>query len=200
MNFILPDIFDDLDSFQEWFSLPTLQSSLPTDQTTKIISALHAILKPFLLRRMKVDVLGKDKNGEGGLPPKKEYVLYAPLSVRQNDAYQHVLSGNIRKWLVAGGTAKGGAKQVIEDTRSKEEDGDREGAVSQRSRKCKRKKSYAVDGDDDEYFEMLEKGMVDERGVREEIPQDEQDEERKCVALEFQARAKGKPHSPVFRL
>ncbi|XP_006456421.1 hypothetical protein AGABI2DRAFT_181051 [Agaricus bisporus var. bisporus H97] len=198
MNFILPDIFDDLDSFQEWFNLPTLQSSIPTDQSTKIISALHAILKPFLLRRMKADVLGNDENGQGGLPPKKEYVLYAPLSVRQNDAYQHVLSGNIRKWLIAGGTAKGGAKQVVEEKRSKEGDDDRkdpdsrESGSSRHSRKCKGNKSYTFDGDDEEYFEMLEKGMVDERGIREQMSKQEEDEERNRAALEFQTRTKVK--------
>lgn len=202
MNFILPDIFDDLDSFQEWFNLPTLQSSIPTDQSTKIISALHAILKPFLLRRMKADVLGNDENGQGGLPPKKEYVLYAPLSVRQNDAYQHVLSGNIRKWLIAGGTAKGGAKQVVEEKRSKEGDDDRkdpdsrESGSSRHSRKCKGNKSYAFDGDDEEYFEMLEKGMVDERGIREQMSKQEEDEERNRAALEFQTRTKGSSYSP----
>ncbi|KAG9312406.1 P-loop containing nucleoside triphosphate hydrolase protein [Chiua virens] len=72
LNFILPDIFDDLDTFQEWYS------RLSQTQSTHLISTLHGILKPFLLRRLKADV-------EGLLPPKKEYVIYAPLSVRQRD-------------------------------------------------------------------------------------------------------------------
>lgn len=194
MNFILPDIFDDLDAFQEWFNLPTLQSSLPTDQTTQIISSLHAILKPFLLRRLKADVLGNDESGQGGLPPKKEYVLYAPLSVRQKEAYQNVLSGNIRKWLIAGGTAKGGAKEVIEAKEDEEIDDkeqQKQSTPPRRLRKRKGKKSYAVDGDDDEYFNLLEKGMVDERGVRQQISKKEQQEEQKRTALEFQTKAKG---------
>lgn len=190
MNFILPDIFDDLDSFQEWFNLPTLQSTLPTDQTTQIISALHNILKPFLLRRLKADVLGNDENGRGGLPPKKEYVLYAPLSVRQKEAYQHVLNGNIRRWLIAGGTAKGGAKVVSEPKKEVSED-QQESTSPRRLRKRKGKKSYAVDGDDDEYFKMLEKGMIDERGVRRQASKEEEEEEQRRSALEFQAKAKG---------
>lgn len=203
MNFILPDIFDDLGAFQDWFNLPTLQNSLPTDQTTSIISSLHAILKPFLLRRLKVDVLA-GKNGEGGawgggLPPKKEYVLYAPLSVRQKEAYQAVLSGRIREWLIKGGTQKksGGAKEVVvvqDDDGEKEadhesEDEDKGGKMSRRLRK-KGKKNYLVDGDDDEYFEMLDRDLVDERGLKRQSSQQEKEEEQKRAALEYQTKAK----------
>ncbi|KAF9448749.1 SNF2-family ATP dependent chromatin remodeling factor snf21 [Macrolepiota fuliginosa MF-IS2] len=192
MNFILPDIFDDLDSFQEWFNLPTLQSALPTDQSTQIISALHAILKPFLLRRMKVDVLVADENGQGGIPPKKEYVLYAPLSVRQKEAYQNVLNGNIRRWLLAGGTTKGGAKHMPKKEDDDDEPQEKGSTSPRRLRKCKGKKSYAVDGSDDEYFEMVEKGMVDERGVQRQVSRQEEEEEQRHAALEFQAKAKAK--------
>jgi ATP-dependent DNA helicase len=193
MNFVLPDIFDDLDSFQEGFNLQTLQSSLPTDQSTQIISALHAILKPFLLRRMKADVLGGDKSGEGGLPPNKEYVLYAPLSVRQKEAYENVLSGNIRKWLLAGGTAKGGAKQVIEEKKPADEENEtkKDTTSPRRLREHNGRKNYAVDGDDDEYFEMLENEMLDERGLRRQASKKEKEEDLKRAALEFQMKAKG---------
>ena len=192
MNFILPDIFDDLDSFQEWFNLPSLQSNLPTDQSAQIISSLHAILKPFLLRRMKADVLGNDENGKGGLPPKKEYVLYAPLSVRQKEAYECVISGNIRKWLLAGGTAKGGAKQVFEE--KPDDKGDEiEQEVPSLTRQLRKPtgKKYYVDGDDDEYFEMLENGMIDERGLKEQVSEKEKEEDQKRAVLEYQARTKG---------
>lgn len=196
MNFILPDIFDDLDAFQDWFSIPTLNSTLPSDQTTQIISSLHAILKPFLLRRLKVDVLGNDENGQGGLPPKKEYVLYAPLSVRQKEAYQAVLSGNIRRWLLAGGTAKGGAKQVstqAQKAEDEEEDEPKKTSTSpRRLRKGKGKKNYDVDGDDDKYFEMLDKGMVDERGLKRQTSQKEEEEEQRRAALDYQSKAKAK--------
>jgi ATP-dependent DNA helicase len=62
---------------------------------------------------MKVDV-------ETSLPPKKEYVLYAPLSVRQREAYNHVLDGGLRKWLIQGGT--GGVEVVDDDEAIEEED------------------------------------------------------------------------------
>lgn len=60
---------------------------------TGVVTSLHAILKPFLLRRLKVDV-------EKDLPPKKEYLLYAPLTQQQKDIYQAIVSGQIRQYLV----------------------------------------------------------------------------------------------------
>ncbi|KAF5351509.1 hypothetical protein D9758_007190 [Tetrapyrgos nigripes] len=98
LNFILPDIFNDLNSFQQWFNLPTMQNSLELSQMSKVIDMLHGILKPFLLRRLKVDV-------ESSLPPKKEYVLYAPLSVSQREAYDEVLNGSLRRYLLKGAIA-----------------------------------------------------------------------------------------------
>jgi SNF2 family DNA or RNA helicase len=62
-----------------------------------LISTLHGILKPFLLRRLKADV-------EGLLPPKKEYVIYAPLSVKQRDLYDEIVEGRIRRFLIEKGS------------------------------------------------------------------------------------------------
>ncbi|KAJ7703516.1 SNF2 family N-terminal domain-containing protein [Mycena rosella] len=95
LNFVLPDIFNDADAFQEWFSLPRMSTLLPSARMGTLISSLHAILKPFLLRRMKVDVLGS------ALPPKKSYVLYARLSAAQRTAYEAILTGGARGWLAA---------------------------------------------------------------------------------------------------
>ena len=123
-----------------------MQSSIGSERSSQLISSLHAILKPFLLRRLKCDV-------EQNLPPKKEYVLYAPLSVQQREAYDRVLEGSLRSYLIGKGKEAG---HVI--VTEEEENGER------KLRK-KGRKSYAVDGDDDEYFDMLEKGEVNERGV-----------------------------------
>ncbi|KAJ6563318.1 P-loop containing nucleoside triphosphate hydrolase protein [Mycena vulgaris] len=101
LNFVLPDIFDDVDAFQEWFSLPRMSALLPSARMGTFIGALHAILKPFLLRRVKADVLGS------ALPPKKSYVLYARLSVEQRAAYEAILGGGARGWVAA--TARAGA-------------------------------------------------------------------------------------------
>src|SRR5277367_572755 len=124
---------------------------------------------------MKVDV-------EMSLPPKKEYVLYAPLSVRQREAYDRVLDGGLRKWLIQGGT--GGVEVVDDDEAIEEEDSDDEAEVDaqikededekdSRSRRASKRvikggrKIYDVDeDDDDQYFERLERGDFDERGVK----------------------------------
>ncbi|KAH7926002.1 hypothetical protein BV22DRAFT_1063947 [Leucogyrophana mollusca] len=140
LNFILPDIFDDLDTFQEWFNLGTMQSRLSSEQSSQLINTLHGILKPFLLRRLKADV-------EGLLPPKKEYVLYAPLSIRQRDLYDKVVEGGLRSFLL-GKRDKDEAVKVEMDV-----------DAPMKLRKGKRRR-YDVDGDDDEYFEMLEDGGV----------------------------------------
>ncbi|KAG2090129.1 SNF2 family N-terminal domain-containing protein [Suillus discolor] len=137
LNFILPDIFDDLDTFQEWFNLGTMQSRLSEDQSSQMIGTLHGILKPFLLRRLKADV-------EGLLPPKKEYVLYAPLSVGQRDLYDNILDGSLRDFLL--GMSKKAAVEKVAEI-------DLDGPMKLRKQK---KTRYDLDGNDDEYFEMLE--------------------------------------------
>ncbi|KAF7329508.1 SNF2 family DNA-dependent ATPase [Mycena kentingensis (nom. inval.)] len=96
LNFILPDIFSDLDAFQEWFSMPRMTAQLGSERMGEFISTLHTILKPFLLRRVKADVLGNT------LPPKKNYVLYAKLSAAQREAYEAVLGGHLKQWVAAG--------------------------------------------------------------------------------------------------
>jgi len=144
------------------FNLPTMQTSLGSERSSQIIDALHAILKPFLLRRLKVDV-------EANLPPKKEYVLYAPLTVRQREAYDRILGGTLRAYLMG----KGVEKNVTKETNARKKD---DGPRKLRSGgKTKPRKSYDVDGDDDEYFEMLERGELDARGFKETEKQKQQD-------------------------
>lgn len=95
LNFILPDIFDDLESFQQWFNFDDVHSSAGDGLLNKgaIVQQLHEILKPFLLRRLKTEV-------EKELPPKKEYLLYAPLTQPQKDIYQAIVNGEIREYLI----------------------------------------------------------------------------------------------------
>ncbi|KAG0696609.1 SNF2 family N-terminal domain-containing protein [Suillus ampliporus] len=151
LNFILPDIFDDLDTFQEWFNLGTMQSRLSHEQSSQMIGTLHGILKPFLLRRLKADV-------EGLLPPKKEYVLYAPLSMGQRDLYDNILDGSLRSFLL--GVSKEAAVEKVDEI-------DLDAPMKLRKQK---KRRYDVDGDDDEYFEMLEDGgVVKVKGPKEDV-------------------------------
>ncbi|KAJ1862229.1 putative ATPase [Coemansia sp. RSA 989] len=85
LNFLLPDIFDDLDSFQAWFDFEDLSESriISQEASSSVISKLHQILQPFLLRRLKSDV-------EKHLPPKREYLITCPMAPLQYDYYQAV--------------------------------------------------------------------------------------------------------------
>ncbi|KAJ2450231.1 putative ATPase [Coemansia sp. RSA 2336] len=85
LNFLLPDIFDDLDSFQAWFDFDDLSESriISQEASSSVISKLHQILQPFLLRRLKSDV-------EKHLPPKREYLITCPMAPLQYDYYQAV--------------------------------------------------------------------------------------------------------------
>ncbi|KAJ2335725.1 putative ATPase [Coemansia sp. RSA 2681] len=98
LNFLLPDIFDDLESFQEWFNFNDIseregQSRILSEQTANsVVSKLHQILQPFLLRRLKVDV-------EKFLPPKREYLIACPMAPMQYEYYQAVRGPNLRGFL-----------------------------------------------------------------------------------------------------
>ncbi|KAG9964390.1 SWI/SNF chromatin remodeling complex component, partial [Aureobasidium melanogenum] len=98
LHFLMPTIFDKLESFESWFDFSALnqrngyEDILSEERKTNLVTSLHAILKPFLLRRVKTDV-------ETSLPKKREYVLYAPLTANQRELYQEILEGNSRAYL-----------------------------------------------------------------------------------------------------
>ncbi|KAK7355740.1 hypothetical protein VNO80_15001 [Phaseolus coccineus] len=62
LNFILPDIFASLEEFESWFNLSAkgnneaTKEELEEKRRSQVVAKLHAILRPFLLRRMKSDV------------------------------------------------------------------------------------------------------------------------------------------------
>ncbi|XP_043673997.1 lymphoid-specific helicase-like isoform X3 [Vespula pensylvanica] len=91
LNFLLPDIFNDLAVFESWFNINELESTEATKKILKqeeekhILSSLREILKPFVLRREKSDV-------HMNIPPKKELIVYAPLSHLQHEIYRAVLN------------------------------------------------------------------------------------------------------------
>ena len=57
-----------------------------------MVAKLHAILLPFLLRRMKADV-------EQMLPRKKEIILYASLTEHQRNFQDHLLNKTLENYL-----------------------------------------------------------------------------------------------------
>mmetsp|Transcript_4425 Transcript_4425/g.6197 ORF Transcript_4425/g.6197 Transcript_4425/m.6197 type:complete len:783 (-) Transcript_4425:63-2411(-) len=97
LNFLLPDIFNDLDSFQRWFDFSALNDKanqkriIEQEEEKQIVSKLHVILRPFLLRRVKTDV-------ELQLPKKYVKIVPTKLATIQSTYYKAILSkdlGNI---------------------------------------------------------------------------------------------------------
>eukprot|EP00794_Sanderia_malayensis_P013930 gene13930-15382_t len=94
LNFLLPDIFDDLYSFQEWFDFSAVEEDgghekiIAQEQEEHVLETLHAILTPFLLRRLKTDV-------DLSIPPKRELIVYAPLTKEQQEYYTGTLNRTI---------------------------------------------------------------------------------------------------------
>lgn len=97
LHFLLPEIFNDLESFESWFDFSSVldrsgQREVIERRKRNLVSTMHAILKPFLLRRLKTDV-------ETALPKKREYIVYAPLTQEQKELYRQVLNGTSRNFL-----------------------------------------------------------------------------------------------------
>nr|XP_043634422.1 ATP-dependent DNA helicase DDM1 [Erigeron canadensis] len=106
LNFILPDIFSSHEEFESWFDFSGKSNSEEAEEGRKaqVVAKLHAILRPFLLRRMKEDV-------ELMLPRKKEIILYATLTDHQKNYQEHLvnksLEDHLREKLDTGRGTKG---------------------------------------------------------------------------------------------
>ncbi|KAJ5904292.1 hypothetical protein N7504_006675 [Penicillium tannophilum] len=113
LHFLLPDVFNDLDSFESWFDFSSVldknsQADLIEKRKRNLVSSMHAILKPFLLRRVKTDV-------EHSLPKKREYILYAPLTSEQKELYREIISGTGRQYLEAKALERLNAKSATQN-------------------------------------------------------------------------------------
>lgn len=110
LNFVNPSIFDDLSVFQSWFGFKDIGRSahggttendiLMEQRKNQTVSKLHAILRPFLLRRIKSDVLLD-------IPPKKEVVVYSGISKLQAGYADLIEKGVLRDTLVSQGIEQG---------------------------------------------------------------------------------------------
>ncbi|SPQ97321.1 unnamed protein product (mitochondrion) [Plasmodiophora brassicae] len=83
LNFLLPQLFNSGDDFNEWFSV--IES---TESSDVIVKRLHRVLRPFLLRRLKTDV-------EKSLLPKVETILNVGMSAMQREWYTRLLMRDI---------------------------------------------------------------------------------------------------------
>ena len=91
LNFLLPDVFSSAEDFDAWFSS---DGEGGVQQTA--VKKLHAILKPFLLRRLKADV-------EHSLKPKIETKLYIGMTAMQKEWYRNLLSKDVTALNSIGG-------------------------------------------------------------------------------------------------
>jgi ATP-dependent DNA helicase len=216
LHFLMPSIFNNFESFESWFDFSALKEKggaeqiLSEDRQKNLVTSLHAVLKPFLLRRIKADV-------ETSLPKKREYVLYAPLTQTQRELYQEILDGNSRSYLenklvesisragTPGSTRSSSRKRKAPSEATTPQKSTKTsrastpatvGASGSRSRKAKKNQQYE-ELSDTKYFEQLEEEP--ESPVSEE--EDEEETERsKTLALAKREIAQKKLLNPVMQL
>ena len=92
LNFLLPDVFTNSEDFDSWFDLKDKQVE------QEVITQLHRVLKPFLLRRIKVDV-------ESSIPPKTELIVYTQLAPMQREQYKNILKRDMDALYQSSGSA-----------------------------------------------------------------------------------------------
>lgn len=89
LNFVLPKVFHDIDSFDDWFAAPFKGSSedvsqqLNEEESLLIIHRLHQVIRPFLLRRTKAEV-------EKELPDKTQQIIRCDMSAWQKLIYKQI--------------------------------------------------------------------------------------------------------------
>ena len=91
MHFLMPHVFASHREFQQWFSNP-LKFMIEGNQeyNEQLVKRLHKVLRPFLLRRLKVDV-------EKQMPKKYEHIIRCKLSKRQRLLYDEFMSNTKTK-------------------------------------------------------------------------------------------------------
>lgn len=105
-----PQIFDELTVFQSWFGFKDIGQSnrgatdeeaiIQEQRKNQTVTKLHDILRPFLLRRVKKDVLSE-------MPPKKEIVVYSGMSKLQLGYSALIEKGVLRDELLRQGIEGG---------------------------------------------------------------------------------------------
>lgn len=222
LHFLMPSIFDKLESFESWFDFSALKEKggyeeiLSKDRQKNLVTSLHAILKPFLLRRVKADV-------ETSLPKKREYVLYAPLTQTQRELYHEILEGNSRSYLEnkivesLSGTStpasvrsrslkrKAGNSTTTPNKSAKSSRASTPattGSIGPRSRQAKKKQQYE-EVSDSEYFKQIEEQQTSHSNSEEDEaePEDEAELERaKTLSLAKRELANKKLQNPIMQL
>lgn len=79
LHFLAPELFVEAAAFETWFDTASGQ------QDEKVMSNIHKMLTPLMLRRLKSEV-------NTGIPPKKEIYVSSKLTKKQREWYLHILS------------------------------------------------------------------------------------------------------------
>jgi ATP-dependent helicase STH1/SNF2 len=96
LNFLLPEVFDTNEDFEEWFTKPfktgdEVDVEVVDEEKEFLIKCLHAVLRPFMTRRLKADLQEIMQ-----LPEARENILKCELSSLQKVLYlqteNHVLT------------------------------------------------------------------------------------------------------------
>lgn len=104
LNFVLPRVFNSVQSFDEWFNAPFANTggqdkiALNEEEQLLVLRRLHKVLRPFLLRRLKKDV-------EADLPDKVERIIRCKMSALQMKLYKQMKDHGVL--LVEDPSAKG---------------------------------------------------------------------------------------------
>ncbi|OJJ63700.1 hypothetical protein ASPSYDRAFT_255812 [Aspergillus sydowii CBS 593.65] len=218
LHFLLPEIFNDLNSFQNWFDFSSvLDNNDQTDTLERrkrnLVSTMHSILKPFLLRRVKTDV-------ETALPKKREYILYAPLTAEQKDLYREILNGTGRQYLEEKATQRllakndrtlrpgslkrsasnSGASTPNKSLRSSRDSTPASRASSVRRRKVPQTYKDISDREFNSKLRKLEQGIEEELDI-ESIDESEQEEIERANTIKLAKReiAQKKMQNPVMQ-
>lgn len=87
LHFIMPSFFDSHDEFNEWFSKDIEQHAEGASNALneQQVSRLHQILKPFMLRRVKMEVINE-------MADKEEIEVPCSLTTRQRRFYDAIKS------------------------------------------------------------------------------------------------------------
>ncbi|KAM4023747.1 LOW QUALITY PROTEIN: helicase SRCAP [Anomaloglossus baeobatrachus] len=97
MHFLMPHVFQSHREFKEWFSNPlTGMIEGSQEYNEGLVRRLHKVLRPFLLRRIKLDV-------EKQMPKKYEHVIYCRLSKRQRFLYDDFMAQAATRETLASG-------------------------------------------------------------------------------------------------
>ena len=102
LNYLVPDVFASSEQFDEWFNLDIDDA----DEKNKLISQLHKILRPFMLRRLKADV-------EKNLPPKSETILFTGMSAMQKKLYKDILMRDLDTLTGKGGGSRTAVLNIV---------------------------------------------------------------------------------------